>query len=93
MKRPSLEKIEQLRKELYEGINSGAIDIPEASKRMRKILGMSRQTYAAKILTGVSFQTLQAVETRQGNPTLKTLEEIGKPFGLKVGFVHHADNE
>ncbi|MEA3465319.1 MAG: helix-turn-helix transcriptional regulator [Thermodesulfobacteriota bacterium] len=92
MKRPSPEKIEQLRKELYEGIDAGTVDIPEASKLMRKILGMSRQTYAAKILRGVSFQTLQAVETRQGNPTLKTLEEIGKPFGLKVSFIHDVDD-
>ncbi|MCD6526501.1 MAG: XRE family transcriptional regulator [Desulfuromonas sp.] len=89
MKRPSPEKIEQFRKELYEGIDAGTIDIPEASKLMRKILGMSRQTYAAKILRGVSFQTLQAVETRQGNSTLK----IGKPFGLKVRFVHNVDDE
>ena len=53
---------------------------------MRKILGMNRRDYAEKILK-ISHDALQAVETSKGNPTLKTLQIIGKPFGLNVGFV------
>jgi|LGOV01.1.fsa_nt_gb DNA-binding XRE family transcriptional regulator len=93
MKRPSPEITDKLRKTLYAGIEAGTLDIAAASRLMRKCLGMSRQTYVDKVLKGISFQTLRAVETRQGNPTLKTLEEIGKPFGLKVGFYRAADGD
>ncbi len=72
--------------DLLSRIDAGTISIAEASRLMRKILGMNRKDYAEKILK-ISHDALQAVETEKGNPTLKTLQAIAKPFGLKVGFV------
>jgi len=73
MKRPSNEKCQQLREELFSQIDAGKISI-------------GRRDYAEKILK-ISHDALQAVETGKGNPTLRTLTIIGKPFGLDVGFV------
>jgi DNA-binding XRE family transcriptional regulator len=86
VKRPNDEKTKRLRAELIDAVESGQIDIPTATRRMRKILGMNRHEYAEKIAK-VGFETLQAVETGKGNPTVKTLRAIGAPFGFEVGFV------
>ncbi len=87
MKRPSEEEIRRLRQELFEDIEAGRLSLGEATRKMRKILGMNRRDYAEKVLK-IGFETLQDVETGRGNPTLKTLRAIGAPFGLDVGFVH-----
>jgi DNA-binding XRE family transcriptional regulator len=88
MKRPSNEKIDILRQDLFARIDAGNISIGEATRLMRKTLGMNRKDYAEKILK-ISHDALQAVETGKGNPTLKTLQIIGKPFGFKIGFVRN----
>jgi len=86
MKRPNNDEAVKLRNLLLEDIEAGRIDIATATRKMRKILGMNRRDYAEKIAK-IGFETLQAVETGRGNPTLKTLRAIGAPFGLDVGFV------
>ncbi|MFK5927275.1 MAG: helix-turn-helix domain-containing protein [Desulfuromusa sp.] len=86
MKRPDDKELKRLRQELFEQIEGGQISLDEATRTMRRILGMNRKEYAAKILE-IGFETLQDVETGQGNPTLKTLRTIGAPFGLDIGFV------
>ena len=86
MKRPNDVKTKFLRAELIDAVESGQIDIATATRKMRKILGMNRLEYAEKIAK-VGFETLQAVETGKGNPTIKTLRAIGAPFGFDVGFV------
>ncbi|MDF1579981.1 MAG: XRE family transcriptional regulator [Desulfuromonadales bacterium] len=86
MKRPDEKEIKRLRRELFDAIEEGRITLAEATRMMRKVLGMNRRDYAEKVLK-IGFETLQAVETGQGNPTLKTLRTIGAPFGLDVGFV------
>ncbi len=86
MKRPDKEKIQQLRQELFEGIDNGTLSLADATRRMRKTLGMNRRDYAEKVLK-ISHDALQAIETGKGNPTLKTLNIVGRPFGLEIGFV------
>ncbi|OEU62726.1 MAG: transcriptional regulator [Desulfuromonadales bacterium C00003094] len=86
MKRPDDKEITRLRHELFDDIEAGRIGLAEATRKMRKMLGMSQREYSEKILN-IGFETLQAVETGHGNPTLKTLRAIGAPFGLDVGFV------
>jgi DNA-binding XRE family transcriptional regulator len=70
--------------ELYAALEEGTLSLQEASKRMRKIVGMSQTEYAE--LIGISAQALMDFERGKGNPTLKTLRAIGRPFGLDVGF-------
>lgn len=86
MKRPSSERIQELRQDLFERVDTGTISMADASRQMRKILGMNRRDYAEKILK-ISHDALQDVETGKGNPTLRTLQKVGEPFGLDVAFV------
>lgn len=86
MKRPDNATLKKMREELFEGIDNGELTLGQATRRMRKTLGMNRKIYAEQILK-ISHDSLQDVETGKGNPTLKTLQKVGKPFGLAVGFV------
>lgn len=79
---------EEIRKEkeaLYSDIDQGLLTIGQATRRMRKIVGMTQTEYAEKILK-IYPRVLMEIERDRGNPTLETLEKIAKPFGLTVGF-------
>lgn len=86
MKRPSKQDMAEMKEVLYKDLASGAIGIREATRLMRKILGMTQKDYAQKI-AGVSPRILSEFENGSGNPTLATLEKIASPFGLKVTFL------
>ena len=76
----------RMKEELYLGLAQGDIGIREATRRMRKILGMNQKEYAQKVAE-ISPRILSEFENGSGNPTLKTLEKIALPFGLKVTFL------
>lgn len=76
----------EAKEKLYEALSIGEISIGEATKRMRKIVGLTQKDYAEKVLK-IYPRVLMEIENDSGNPTLKTMEKIAKPFGLKVGFV------
>lgn len=86
MKRPSPDEMARLKDNLYRDLARGAVDIREASRRMRRILGMSQKDYAHKV-AGIAPRILAEFENGSGNPTLATLEKIATPFGLKVTFL------
>ncbi len=74
------------KEKLFEAVASGELTIGQATKRMRKIVGLTQKDYAEKVLK-IYPRVLMEIENGRGNPTLETLEKIAKPFGLKVGFV------
>jgi transcriptional regulator with XRE-family HTH domain len=76
----------RMKEELYDNLAKGNINMREATRRMRKILGMNQKEYAQKIAE-ISPRILSEFENGSGNPTLKTLEKIALPFGLKVTFL------
>ena len=86
MKRPAAEEMARMKEELYRDLAQGDIGIREATRRMRKILGMNQKEYAQKV-AGISPRILSEFENGSGNPTLATLEKIALPFGLKVTFL------
>ena len=86
MKRPSSDEMARMKEELYLSLAQGQIDIRDATRRMRKILGMSQKEYSQKV-AHISPRILSEFESGSGNPTLATLEKIAKPFGLKVTFL------
>jgi len=86
MKRPNAQETTNLKESLYLDLAKGSIDIRDATRQMRKILGMTQKDYAKKI-AGVSPRILSEFENGSGNPTLATLEKIASPFGLKVTFL------
>jgi len=74
------------KQDLIKAIENNEFSLGEAVRRMRKITGMSQKAYAERIV-GVATRILAEIERNEGNPTLETLNKIGRPFGYTVGFV------
>lgn len=74
------------KRELIEAIGNHELSLGEAVRRMREISGMSQKAYAERII-GITPRILAQTERDEGNPTVETLNKIGRPFGYTVGFV------
>lgn len=83
MKRPDNPTEQKL--ELQRQLANGELTIGQATRKMRKIVGMTQEEYAGTIL-GIAPRVLMEVERDRGNPTLDTLNKIARPFGFNVGF-------
>ena len=71
--------------EVEQQLNNGDIEFGEAIKTLRKdITGLRQQEFAK--LCGVSLRTLAQIESGKGNPTIKTLNQLLRLFGMKVGI-------
>ncbi len=86
MKPPTSKEMARMKEELYHSLAQGNIGIREATRRMRKILGMNQKEFAQKV-ADISPRILSEFESGSGNPTLATLEKIALPFGLKITFL------
>ena len=73
-----------LRVELDKLIPSSDIPLSEQIKRMRQIARKSQVEYAKML--GIAPRIIIDLENEKGNPTLSTLNKIGKPFGYKIFF-------
>ena len=71
---------------LYADVAIGGVPVDEMVRRMRRITGMTQADYARKV-AGISPQALAQIEQGRGNPTVETLNRLGRAFGLQVGFV------
>jgi len=80
------EDIVLTKRQLIEDIDNHELTVGQAVRRMRKITGMSQKAYAQKIV-GISPRVLAEIERDSANPTVETLNKIGRPFGYVVGFV------
>ncbi len=76
----------QAKQRLKDALANGEISIGEAVRQMRRITGMNQRDYATNIV-GISPRILAEIERDEANPTLETLNKIGRPFGYEVGFV------
>lgn len=85
------ELIRQMRDRFAEDIHAGRLDLAEAVKRMRKISGLTQSEFASH--RGLSLLTLKRIESGKGNPTVETLDRIGRIFGLRVGFVRPSKDQ
>lgn len=72
------------RERFYNELMEGRLSLAETSRRMRELLDLDQEEYAR--LINIAPRTLIDLETGKGNPTLKTLEKIGKPFGLELVY-------
>jgi len=72
------------RARLHQDLLAGKLTLAETSRRIRELLDMDQDEYAK--LANIAPRTLIDLETGKGNPTLKTLEKLGKPFGLSLVF-------
>jgi putative transcriptional regulator len=72
------------RQRFYEQLIAGELSLAMASKRMRELINIDQDEFSK--LIGVAPRTLKDFEAERGNPTLTTLQKIGKPFGLTLVF-------
>ncbi|MEH6823776.1 MAG: helix-turn-helix transcriptional regulator [Motiliproteus sp.] len=84
MKRP--ENTVELKKELNQALDAGELTLGQATRQMRKIVGMTQKDYARDVLS-ITPRILMAIENDKGNPTLETLRKIARPFGYELNFV------
>ena len=74
-----------MRQQLYKDVASGAIDVGQAVRVMRRISHLTQPEFAKH--RGISVQALKQIEQGTGNPTVQTLDKVASIFGLRVGFV------
>jgi len=82
----SNEEVTQAKQQLMDDIESGELSLGQAVRRMRLITGKSQKDFAQNIV-GISPRVLAEIERGVANPTIETLNKIGRPFGYKVSFV------
>jgi DNA-binding XRE family transcriptional regulator len=75
----------QQRNALYDAIDRGDLALREAVKCMRSVSGLTQIEFAEH--RGVSIKVIQEIERGMANPTINTLNQIGRIFGLEVSFV------
>ncbi len=87
MKKLSVAERQQARVALYEDLDAGRLtSLADTVRRMRQVTGMTQADFAEKV-AGVSKLTIAQIERGEGNPTVDTLERVGRAFGLRLGFV------
>ncbi len=79
------EEVTQAKQQLMDDIERGELSLGQAVRRMRLITGKSQKDFAQTII-GISPRILAEIERGVANPTIGTLNKIGRPFGYKVGF-------
>jgi|26BtaG_2_1085354.scaffolds.fasta_scaffold01134_2 DNA-binding XRE family transcriptional regulator len=76
----------QARDEIIELLFSGDLTQGDALKILRvQVLGVKQAQFAKMVK--VSRKTLSDIENNKGNYSVQTLNQIFRPFGLKVGLV------
>jgi len=86
-KRKSLDKEQarERRNQLLDTAAAARLSINEGVREMRAISGLTQDEFARH--REVSARVIKAIELGQANPTIATLNQIGRFFGLEVGFV------
>ena len=75
---------EDPRIKFYADVEAGKLSLRDTLRGMRKITKMTQAEYAK--LVGIAPRIIIDLERGVGNPTLETLEKIGRPFRLKINF-------
>lgn len=89
-KKPTKEEILENRRALAERARTGALRLPGAVAEIRKGFGMTQEEFARTL--ALTRRQISEIEAGAANPTLETLEKIGRLFGFAVGFVPKTDS-
>jgi putative transcriptional regulator len=84
-KKPTKEEILENRRTLAERARNGDLRLPGAVAEIRKGFGMTQEEFAKTL--SLTRRQVAEIEAGTANPTLETLEKIGRLFGFGVGFV------
>ncbi|WP_219337467.1 helix-turn-helix domain-containing protein [Pseudomonas sp. Xaverov 259] len=69
-----------------QGLADGSLEIGDAVRRLRtEVTGLHQSQFAK--MCKISVRTLVHIEHGEGNQTLKSLNAVFRPFGLKMGVV------
>lgn len=90
-KKPTKEETRMLRRELVTRARAGTLRFPEAVEQIRKSFGMTQEQFGTML--GMTRRQVADIENGRANPTLETLQKIGKLFGFTVGFVPDEPDE
>ncbi|MGI4849894.1 MAG: helix-turn-helix domain-containing protein [Janthinobacterium lividum] len=82
------EALNQQRRDMFAAIERGEMSLQEAVRQMRALSRLTQPEFAAH--RGVSVKVIKEIERGIGNPTVRSLNLIGKIFGLEVAFVRSA---
>lgn len=82
----NLAERQALLEELQAGLRDARLTVGAAVRRLRTELTGLRQDQFARMCR-ISLNTLQQLEHDQGNPTVRTLNAVFGPFGMRVGIV------
>ena len=80
-------EIEKLRESVASLVPHSSAPIGELIKAMRLSTKRSQPEYAT--LCGVSLRVVRQVESGRLNVRTATLEKLLRPFGYRIGIVHH----
>lgn len=84
-KKPTKDEIFANRREIAERARTGDLRLPDALVQIRKGLGMTQAEFAGMLF--LQKRQIAEIEAGKANPTLVTLQKIGRIFGFEVGFV------
>lgn len=84
-KKPTKDEILENRRTLAERARTGDLRLPQAVADIRKGFGMTQEEFAKTL--SLTRRQVAEIEAGTANPTLETLEKIGRLFGFEVGFV------
>jgi len=84
-KRTDTEEEMVLRREFMTSLPSTSLELGELVRSLRRFSRLTQSEFAARV--GVAINILKEIERGRGNPTIETMNKIGKPFGLQVSLV------
>ncbi|MQB45977.1 helix-turn-helix transcriptional regulator [Rhizobium sp. ICMP 5592] len=90
-KKPTKEEILEHRRNLADRARHGALRLPGAVVEIRKSFGMTQEEFSRTL--GLTRRQIAEIEAGTANPTLETLDKIGRLFGFAVGFVPRTPRE
>lgn len=90
-KLPRTESDILFRREFMMSLPTAPADLSVLVKTLRKISLLTQEEFSCHV--GIGINVLKAIESGRGNPTIETLNKIGKPFGLGVSLARRKPPE
>ncbi len=84
-KKPTKEEVLENRQSLAARARNGDLRLPGAVAEIRKGFGLTQEEFAKTL--SLTRRQIAEIEAGAANPTLETLNKIGRLFGFAVGFV------
>lgn len=75
----------QKRRDFMLTVPNSPLELAEMVSTLRKFSLLTQAEFSSKI--GIGLRVLKEIEAGRGNPTIETLNKIGRPFGLAVALI------